>query len=220
MKKIFAIAMVLVMLVCINVTAWAVPNGFVSSPSSQPGPGLVGFESESDDCTADLDLIPYSEREKLDEEDRKQIEDAYEDITNAKDLTELTDALKKIAEQLGIDPADLAVSDLFSIIYTDCLDHDEHGNFDITLKPETTKGFVSLIRLNGDKWEVVDGAKVSGNHLVFNSDAPYPFAIVVNTGSAHTSPDTGDNSAVFYLIVMIASASGLAFVWKKSKQSI
>ena len=215
MKKLFAILLTIVMVAGLSLTALAAPNGFVSSPSSNKAPGLTDYKSENDNCTADLEIISYGDRDKLHDDDRQAIEDAFKSIENAKDLTELNDALAKYAKENGIDPSKLAVSDLFSIIYSDCVSHDEHGNFDITLKPETTKNFVSLLRYNNGKWETVNGAKVVNGHLVFNSDVPYPFAVVVNTAGAQSSPQTGSNISLG-LIMMLVSACGLVFVSKKT----
>lgn len=214
MKKLFAILLTIVMVAGLSLTALAVPSGFVSSPSSTTAPELSDFESEDEDCTANLEIISFADRDKMHEDDRKAIEDALESIKNAKDLTEINEALANLAEELGINPSDLAISDLFSIVYSDCVSHDEHGNFDITLKPESAKNFVSLLRYNNGKWEMVNGAKVVNGHLVFNSDVPYPFAIVVNT-STQSSPQTGSNASLAF-IMMLVSACGLAFVLKKT----
>lgn len=207
MKKLFVFCLALVMVLSMSITAFAA-GGFVSSPSGNKAPELISSENESEDCEAELEITPYSERSDLSEEEREAIEEAYEIISNTEDLTELNDKLKEIAKDLGIDGSNLAVSDLFNIDSTDCDEHDGHGAFDIKLSAETLKNFVALLRFDGTNWVLVDGAKVENDHLMFTSKELGNFAIVVDNGS---TPKTGDSTNVYFW-VMVLAGSALAVV--------
>ncbi|MBR7132405.1 MAG: LPXTG cell wall anchor domain-containing protein [Clostridia bacterium] len=221
MKKLLALFIALVMVIGVNLTAIAAPGKFVSSPSGNSAPELIEFSNESEDCDADLVITPYSERHTLPEEMRQKFEEAYKDILEATDLTKLCTALATLAKDKGIPAGDLAISDLFDIYYINCGDHDDHGYFDIVIKPEALAGFVALLHLKNGNWELVKSAKVTNNgtHLAFRVDDFSPFAIVVDTGESSDLPQTGDNSNIaLYIVIMVAAAISLVVIWKKSKK--
>ena len=210
MKKLLVLFTAIVMVLTMSFTAFAAPGAFVSSPSGNQGPTLVSGSNSDPDCGGKVVITPYSKRDTLDDEARKQIEDTYKDILGTDDLSKIIDALKDIAKQNNVSTKDLSVSDLFDISFSNCDDHDGHGNFDITLSAETLKNFVALARRNGDKWELVPGAKVNGDHLMFSSDVEGAYAIIVNTADV---PKTGDESqAWIYIVLMLASVAGLVIV--------
>lgn len=194
MKKVFAICLALVMVFALSVTVCAAPGSFVNSPSGNDAPIIVDFENESDDCTANLDITSYGDRNELSDADKKEMEDAYNQIKNSTDLTDMFSGLNAVVDALDILPTDLAVSDLFHIDYTDCVEHDEHGAFKIKLSADTLKGFAGLIQYINGEWKLIENAKVEdGQYLIFNADELSTFAIVVDsTKSATTSPVTGD----------------------------
>jgi len=210
MKKIFAVCMIIVMLFCTSVTAFAAVGGFVSSPSGVPAPELIDYKPLSDDCESKPVITPYSERDTLDDKSKEDMEKAYNEILNNPDLSKLNPNLSKIANDKNIDVTKLAVSDLFDLDYTDCDGHSDHKGFDFTLKPETLKNFVGLMYYDGSSWKTVEGARVEGEHLLFTTNVSGPMAIVVNTGAASTdTPQTGDNSKVIlYVVIMLM---GLVF---------
>ena len=93
MKKIITVFIAIIMVLCISVSATAAAAGFVSSPSSKPAPEIS--DSKSDDCTGSLVIVPFSDRNSLSDDEKKQIEDAYNSITNnANALGKLTPALE------------------------------------------------------------------------------------------------------------------------------
>ncbi len=194
MKKVFAICLALVMVFALSVTVCAAPGSFVNSPSGNDAPIIVDFENESDDCTANLDITSYGDRNSLSDADKKEMEDAYNQIKNSTDLTDMFSGLNAVVDQLDILPSDLAVSDLFHIDVTDCIKHDEHGAFKIKLSADTLKGFAGLIQYLNGEWVLIEDAKVEdGKYLIFTADELSTFAIVVDsTKSATTSPVTGD----------------------------
>ena len=134
------------------------------------------------------------------------MEDAYNQIKNSTDLTDMFSGLNSIVDDLDILPSDLKVSDLFHIDFTDCIEHDEHGAFKIKLSADTLKGFAGLIQYIDGEWKLIEGAKVEdGQYLIFSADQLSSFAIVVDsTKSATTSPQTGDPT-----LAIVAIAAGL-----------
>lgn len=202
MKKVLVLCLTVVMLFAFSVTTFAAPNGFVKSPEAQQGPVIV----EGDEVI----VTPFGDRDNLDDETKEKLEDAYNSIINADDLTELNDALKELAEELGIDPDNIAVSDLFDV------DFDGEGPYTVTIKPETLENFVGLMRWDGEKWVLIDNAKVNGKLLTFSLDEPSQLAILVNAGAGSVgSPVTGDVFPWVLVVAIAASAIGLAVIVPK-----
>lgn len=221
MKKLLALCLAIIMVMSIGLTAFAAPGKFVSSPSGNSAPEFIEASNESEDCDADLVITPYSERHTLPEGMRQKFEEAYKDILESADLTKVCAALAALAKEKNIPVSDLAISDLFDIYYINCGDHDDHGYFDIVIKPEALAGFVALLHLKDGNWEIVKSAKVTNNgtHLTFRVDDFSPFAIVVDTGDGSNMPQTGDNSNIaLYIVIMVAAAISLVVIWKKSKK--
>lgn len=223
MKKAVSICLALIMVMSMSLTALAAPGKFVSSPSGNRAPIIVEYDKVFDECSAELIITPYAERNTLPEDLRKQFEDAYNDIKETDDLSDLNSRLAQEATKLGVDVSALEVSDLFNLHETDCEIHEGHGKYDVTLKPETLKNFVGLLHYVNGSWSFVDNVSVTNNgeYLEFNTDGFGPYAIVVNTGAAggtdgpHTS-DLGDITV--YALVMLACAFMIVVLWKKSKK--
>lgn len=226
MKKVFTLCLTLIMVMTMSITAFAAPGAFVESPSGNAAPQLISFSNLNANCTADLTVTSYADRNSLSESDRQKFENAYSTIANTEDLSNLNSGLSKIASDLNVSTSALAVSDLFNVSYSDCDTHDEHGAFTIKLKAETLKNFAALMRYDGSKWVIVEGAKVSadGLYLTFSSEELGPFAIVVNTASSSVvtdSPQTGDSFPWIYIVAIAVSAIGLvvvAVIFVKSKK--
>lgn len=224
MKKLLAILLAMVMLLNVSVIAFAVTDGFVSSPSTKPAPEIVSFDPAADDCTAKLVITPYSEKEELPEVLETLLEKAKDTIANSKNLTELNDKLANVAKTKNIRGENLAVSDLFDIHVTGCDFHDGHVDFDIVLAADTLSHFVGLLHMSKEGvWELVEDAKVTNNgeHLEFSVESFSPFAIVVDTTeTGTTAPQTGDNSRIYlYVAIMAVSALAVVFIWKKLKKT-
>ncbi len=214
MRKVLAVILMLVMTVSVSATVFAA-NGFVSSPSKNPAPTPVSFEPENDECTAKIVTTPYSEREDLPEQLQALVEKAYTEIAASEDITNLNADLAALAQSLGIDPKDLAVSDFFDIHVLDCEFHDAHFDFDIVLDVEKLSHFVGLLHMpKSGVWELVKDAKVTNNgeHLQFSVESLSPFAIVVDASKVTPEPpQTGDTSMI-YVYAAIMAVCVIAFV--------
>jgi len=219
MKKILTVCLAIVMLVCINLTAFAAPNGFVSSPTGNGAPTVEDFKPSNEQCTAKLVITPYSDRDELPQALQELMQKAYDAIVNAKDLTELNAEFAKYVKEKGLDASKLAVSDLFDIHATDCEFHDGHTEFDVVLKAETLKHFVGLLHMNKNgQIEFIDNAQVVNDHLHFSVETFSPFAIVVDT-SVEDTPTTGDDAMIYICTAtLIISALGIVVIGFVSKK--
>jgi len=204
MKKLLALCLALVIVVSVSVTAFAA-GGFIESPSNNPAPEIIEVTNEDEDCEGEIVITPYPDRDKLPDDERAKLEDAYDSIASTDDVKDLNEDLKELA-----DDKNLGVSDLFNMGMTGCEDHDGHGAFKIKLKADTLKNFVGLLRFDGKNWILVEGASVSGEYLSFNTKEFGPFAVVVDTG-ADSTPKTGEDSSIYFWI-MVFAGSALAVV--------
>lgn len=206
MKKVLVFCLVLVMALSVSITAFAA-GAFVSSPSRNDAPTLVGGKNESENCSAGLSINSYSDRNKLSDQDKKDIEQAYKDIATTDDLTKLNSDLSNLASQKNVKGTNLSVSDLFNVDYSNCDSHDGHGKFSIQLSADTLDNFFALMRFDGKDWHLVKDAKVENGNLVFTSEELGSFAVVVDA----TAPKTG-NAVNIYLIVTVALGIALTVV--------
>lgn len=228
MKKLLLLCLMIAIIVSASISVSATTGGFVDSPSLNPAPELVKGEIEDEECEAELVITAYVNRSELPEKERNDIEKAYTIIRGTKDLSTLNEMIATIASDLGVEVADLAVSDLFDISAINCDDHVDHGHFDITLKAETLDNFVCLLHYYNGEWRIVDNAVVTNNgeHLEFEEDEFSPFAIVVYTGdkdiSAPVQQDNNNGAVVFTSAAAVLGAAAvttfLVAFKRKSKQ--
>lgn len=203
MKKIAVSLMALVMVFSLSVTAFAA-GAFLSSPSKNHTQ-LVEYQF-TEGCTGKMVITPYGERDTLDDYARKLLEEAYGQIAKDKNLDNLVDGLKELAEKNGKDVSSLAVSDLFNIGYEGCDSHADH-DYTVKLKPELTDNFFTVMQYVNGKWIIVENAKVEGGYLTMSSKYYGPVAIVVDAGTP-----TGDAFPWIYVVLMAVSAMGLVAV--------
>ena len=224
MKKFLALFMVLVLALSMSFTSLAA--GFVESPSLNPAPEIVEDETknEDEDCDAYIVITPYSERDTLSPEAKAKIEEAYAQISESLHSAKLCDELAEYCKDNNIDVENLRVSDLFDIRYEGCTKHEDHGYFTITFKAETLANFVALLHLTDNGWDMIENAKVvnGGTALRFKIDDFSPFAIIVDTTKATSSPQTGDNSNITMWVVIlvacvIALGTTLFFIFRRKK---
>lgn len=220
MKKVITICLALVMVFTLGLNVMAAPNNFVESPSNNRTPVIIECENESGDCTATVVITPYGDRDDLTDEQKKNFEDAYNQIVNSDNLEDMFSGITSIVDS-GTVITDLSISDLFNMHYSDCDSHAGHGSFKIQLSTETLKGFVGLIQYIDGEWKVVEGATVDGNYLSFTADELSSFAVVVDrTKATTTSPVTGaplTSYIVYGAVFAIAAIAVMAVVINKKK---
>ena len=193
MKKIVMFFLAIAMVVSMSISVFATGGGFMSSPSRKPAPELVSGKNESTDCVSQLVITAYGDRTKLGEESRIEFEEAYVEIIGTQDLSTLNSKIKDIAKKLGVEVAELAVSDLFYIDDTDCKNHENHGRFNVELKAEPLNKFICLLHYYNGEWLVVEDTEVTENgELSFSEKEFSPFAIVVSTGKDPVKSDNSD----------------------------
>ncbi len=212
MKKLFALVLTLIIAVCACVCISAT-GGFVSSPSNNQAPVVVEFKTDLDGCPAVIICTAYADREELGTENREKLEDAYETIVNTMDLSVLNEDLEEIAKQVGANVENLAVSDMFDISAVGCDLHENHGHFEIKLKPTSLKNFVALIHYYKGEWRIIEDVEFDeeGN-LEFIEDEFSPFAIVVDIGEEE------DSLAWLWILLVICALIIFFIIWKKSKK--
>lgn len=227
MKKVMSICLMMIMAVVMSVNAFAAKDNFVSSPSGVPAPGLVSVETNVEGWDGRLEVVPFSEKNSLPEDLKENFEKAYDEIINAENLTAMVPALAEIATKLGIDPRNLAVSDLFDIHMTEGSTPNVPTEFNVVLEAETLKHFVALLHMKQDgTWEVVDNATVvnDGKNLQFTVSDFSPFAVVVDTGNVgQDTPVTGITNSMLYICAGIMAVSAVAVLLianKRKKQSV
>ncbi len=224
MKKVLAISLTVLMVVCMSFTAFAKTGEFVYSPSNNGAPEIVDSKPGSEDCDATIVVTPFRDRENLSKSARDLLEKAYKDIANSKNLADLCDGLDELAKKNNIPEENLAVSDLFDVSLKGCDEHGKHGNYDITLEADTFENFVGLMQLTDDGWKLVDGAKVNKvngeYHLTFSTAVFGPFAVVVNSHViADGIPETGDKGVTFiYVLLAVSSVAAIATFPRKSRK--
>ncbi|MBR2152236.1 MAG: hypothetical protein IJ944_02985 [Clostridia bacterium] len=217
MKKVLALCLAIMVVLGLSVTVFAAPN-FVKSPSGKPAPGVEDFIPDDDDCTADLVVTPFDDINDLEPAQKEDFQIAYDTIIKTDDVTKLNEEIAKKAEDLGIDPDDVDISDLFYVDCDGCDDHDNHTNGKIILDIDNPETFMGVIYLDENgKWQWVDGAVINGNgKLEFTAiDLDAPYAIVVNNtngaAAGDKDPGTGEGMGIFFWIAF-ASTTALLLV--------
>ena len=212
MKKFMALLLTMVMVLMLSVTAFAAPRSFVSSPSNNPAPIVEGSEALSEDCFGQIKITPYIDRDELDEEALKAIQEAYDQIAGNVNNEKFLKALQEIADKNKMNSEDLSVSDLFYVGYENCDQHIEksHKGFRVTLKVDTIKNLKGILGYYNGEWVVLEIESydpVNGT-VTFIVDKFGPVAFVVDK---YSPPSTGDNGMVT-LWVMVALVSAMAMI--------
>ncbi len=216
MKKLFTVlfAVLLASVMCVNVLA--APNNFVSSPESDNDTVLEGSDNLTEGCDAVVTLTSFADRQKLDDESRKNLEDARDAIVGSDNLAELCSGLKDKTDK------DVSVTDIFDIDYADCDSHGDHDGFTLRIKIGSLDGFVGVINYNGNGWELVDASVNEKGELVITTDKTGAFAVVVESEQDDTSypNQTGDDFKWWiYAAVMAVCVAALIFIGIKLKKS-
>lgn len=225
MKKFITLILAITLAFVSVVPAFAVEDGFVSSPSREDDLYLEGWANESIDCAAELVLTLFKDRTKLSDYLRAMLEKAYEIIVNCEDITTLCDAFAKYVASLGLTGKDLAVTEVFDLSYYNCDTHDDHGYFTIKLGSKALKNFVGLLHYNDGVWEFIDNARVlpDGETLEFKAKDFSPFAIVVDTSDKVPGDDIPNTDVQVPVVAWICAAVAftstviITFVVKQKK---
>jgi hypothetical protein len=208
----------------IALSAFPAFSAFISSPSSNPAPEIVGSDNEHDDCDAEIVICAYGNRATLDDESRAELEEAYASIFKASDIGDLNEKLDDLAAKLQITTDKFIVSDLFDVDYAESDGHEGHGKFTVTIKSNMLKNFACMLHYHNDAWELVENTSLNEDktQLTFTASEFSPFAIVVHDGSAVT-PSGGDNLILIITLSAVGAAAvggGVAFgviTYKKKK---
>ena len=216
MKKLVSVVLAIVLAMTMCVSALAAPNGFVESPSNQKGPEIVDGDN--------IVVTPFGDRDKLPDDVRDALEDAYNSILNVDNLGDLSETLEDLANELNVPVKNLVVSELFELSY-ESGEQGSDGKLTVTLKDDSFKDFFGLIKYENGKWTLVEDAKLNGDKLTFTAGKlPAPFAIVVNPdggdiGADDEVPATGDTTNVLGAVAICAASvvalAGVYFVFKK-----
>lgn len=216
MKKLVSVVLAIVLAMTMCVSVLAAPNGFVESPSNQKGPEIVDGDN--------IVVTPFGDRDELPDDVRDALEKAYNDILNADNLGDLSEALEDLANELNVPVKNLVVSELFDLSY-ESGEQGSDGKLTVTLKDDSFKDFFGLIKYENGKWTLVEDAKLNGDKLTFTAGKlPAPFAIVVNPdggdiGADDEVPATGDTTNVLGAVAICAASvvalAGVYFVFKK-----
>lgn len=222
MKKVLVLCLTVALIATMSVSAFA-NSIFVKSPSTNQAPVIEEVIKDSEDCTAEVVVTPFSDRDKLPEEKKEVLENLYEAIVNitkpdeeivnevvVQVKNEVKEIIKQVSEDKKIKEEVIAVSDIFNVSHHGCVDHDHHDGFTVRLKAETLKNFISLLHFENGKWEVVKDVTINKNGTItFKGEMEGSYAVLVD--SSKLPSDTGDNSNIA-LWAMILSASALAIV--------
>ena len=209
MKKVFSIMLMVVMVLTITVSVNAAPGSFINSPSYNKTPIIVEFECSDDNWKGEIYITSFGDRNVLELIDREFFEDAYESIRNSGGVSALIPEISDIAANLNVSPDNLGISDLFHIGTSESTD----GSFKIKLDAETIKNYIGLVYYEDGKWHVVEDAKVEGGYLIFTSQLPKAYAVVVDTTNLPVdAPVTGDAIPWILMTVMAVSAAGIVLV--------
>ncbi len=218
MKKVFAIILTLAMVCVMTLSVSAAPANFLQSPSYNKTPIIADFECSDPDWKGEIFITSFGDRNVLELIDREKLENAYNSIRDAANIETLIPGIKDIAANLNVSPENLGISDLFHIGITDSTD----GKFKIKLDSETIKNFVGLVYFEDGKWHVVEDATIEDGLLVFTTELPRAFAVVVDVDNSLIDvPVTGDALSWALAGVIVVSAAGiviLAISYKKKSK--
>ena len=147
MKRLIIILTVAIAICAMSVSTLAAWEGFVESPSANGAPTIVEEESEDG-----VTISAYRERaDLLSPSQISNFDSAYKSIVGYASVPDINSKISQIARELKVDPADLAVSDLFYVsIYGGKI------SASITLESITFENFVCLLRYDGSEQDVAN----------------------------------------------------------------
>lgn len=151
-----------------------------------------------DGCDVHIELTPYSSVEDMDDDKtgdeltkaqaaQTELKEAYNQVKNANEVTDFAPVVKGYGQNFGIEDTCMIVSNLFDVTtyvdeggsHSDTYDHTRLYNIKMTT--DSLQYFMCLLHYNGTNWEIVKGAKVTGEDkdtLTFEWKDGSPFAII------------------------------------------
>lgn len=203
MKKVLIFALSII-LVTVSLYGTCFAKGtFIKSPSYHDDT-IFDYEIP-DGCDAVLKYTHFTKRNELSPESKKRIEDAYEILSTAK---QISDVCPEITEK------ELAVSDLFDISYDPDFETEnyhldnEHLEIKIKLSSDVLKNFAYLLKYNGEEFTIVPNVRRDGNTISFFQSEVAAYILVVRTGGPGYV--TGDSSIMWAVIIAGVCVIGIA----------
>lgn len=247
MKKMMTMLLAAVMVFAMMLPVAAAKSDFVPSAEVKPAPDVV--EKPTEDGTPavgeivmpDGTVIPVpgttiiiTPLEGADDAEKPTttdaLKEAYQDLLDAEDLSEVIPDLDKILEDLGedVDKDDLVISDLFHVDLDEYQDQlDEGGKFRVTFEVDGDILF-AMILVDGE-W-----VPITGENFIDNGDGTYTLllsqsgvvAFVKNAASVDvdpedpgvSSPTTGDMSMLYVVMGSVLLFAAVAFAAAAKKQ--
>lgn len=157
---------------------------------------------------------------------KKQVEEAYKEITSTSNLGTLNKDLDKAAKEIdkGYTANVFVVSDLFDVTVTEEVKTalKDGGSVEITFDTNYTDKPVVLHRMENGKWEVIDSSKVvlkDGKVTVtFTSLSPIAFLSVSEEKAAET-PATKSTTWIWIVVIIVVVLVIVLIVLLKGKKN-
>lgn len=249
MRKFKALIMVGLFAVLLTSTVSA---SFVESIEAKPAPDVVVQYDEDGNSyaaaivdsdgnvvqtvgTDEIVVTPVSSSTELDAEAQVTMDNAYAQITDASDLSEVCPEIVDVIDQLGLALQDMVVKDLFDLSIPDEVRTllDEGYSITIAFSLDVAEGqsLVVLHNYEGDSWEAIDPSLVEVKdgvaYVTFTSLSPIAFVVDStdagfsdDTSSDATDTQTGDSFNYAVVIVLIASIAVLIVLISKKYLSV
>lgn len=251
-KKVVVTLLTVFMLfsLCFSVNAESTPSVSYKSDVSLIGGSndgrndTISYYAE-DGCYVTVKLTSYMFKNSIEEEQSKiEIEQAYQEISNAENVTDFAPVLKGYGRNFGIEDTCMIASNIFDISTTHVGSSHDGSNhrrlYNIQLTADSLKYFICLLHYDyaNDKWEIVKDARVTGEYhdiLTFSYDSCSPFAIiscgaggscqlkyrgVVNTGSNGPVSETIKPTYFYVLLaaLVLSTIFNVYFILKTKKK--
>ena len=182
---------------------------FVNSVANAGAPELVSAKDvNGTDVTSWIKITPYNERNTLSGGSRKNIEKAFKDLRQTKDLAGICKELESAAGDKMI-----AVSDLFDVSASE----DVSFSVSLVLKDSKLDNFVGLVFYQDDgSWKWVD-ATVEGKNLNFTAESQGAYAVIISVDEA-TSAQTGETVPYGFILGAVVLAGAAVWFFAKSRK--
>ena len=212
MKKLIVLLTIVSVVFVMGISALAAPGGFVESPSNNGAPTLVAEDSD-----VGVTVTAYRDRVgKLSADQISIFESAYKSVVGYTDVSSMNPELPKAANKVKVDPADLAVSDIFFVTV------EGKSSAKASVKSNTFHNFVALVRYDGSAWSVVDSELKDETTVSFTASSGI-YAIVVSTGATPQQSKKGcfgsiEGAGVLCIAATAVIATAFVFEGKKKEQ--